>query len=156
MYLAKDVPLLQAAVELRGRDNLAKEVSFIAPMDNLLWDLKMISELFGFKYRWEAEIPPPQRMYGFYVLPILFGARFVGRMDPFYHKDDEYLEIRALYWEENFDPDRDPVFANAFVNAIGDFMTYLGARQLRFDEPARPVPKALNQALRKAGIKMQR
>lgn len=156
MYLSKDVPLLQAAVELRGRDNLAKEVSFIAPMDNLLWDLKMISELFDFEYRWEAEMPPPQRMYGFYVLPILFGARFVGRMDPFYHKDDEYLEIRAMYWEENFDPARDPVFANAFANAIRDFMTYLGAQQLRFDEPARPVPKAINQALRKAGIKIRR
>jgi len=156
MYLAKDIPLLQAAVELSGRDDLVREVSFIAPFDNLLWETKMVKELFGFQHRWEAEIPPAQRVYGFYVLPILFGDRFVGRIDPFYHKEEQYLEIRGLLWEEGFDPDSDPVFANAFVSAMGDFMAYLGAKQIRFAEPARPVPKALIQALKRVGIKIKR
>jgi uncharacterized protein YcaQ len=156
MYLAKDVPLLQAAVELRGREDLAREVSFIAPLDNLLWDRNMIVDLFNFQYTWEASVEPVRRMYGFYVLPILFGDRFVGRMDPFCHRKEQVLEIRGLFWEEGYDPGSEPIFVNAFVASIGDFMSYLGAQQLRFDEPARPVPRPITQALKKAGIKIRR
>ncbi len=155
MYLAKDVPLLQAAVELRGRDDLAREVAFIAPLDNLLWDRGMILDMFNFQYTWEAEKTPPMRIYGFYVMPILYGASFVGRIDPFYHKKDQVLEIKKLFWEEGFQQE-DPIFVNAFVTAMGDFMTYLGAQQLRFDEPAKPVPREIVQALKKGGIKIRR
>jgi hypothetical protein len=39
---------------------------------------------------------------------------------------------------------------------MGDFMTYLGATQLRFAESAKPIPRSINQALKKAGIKIRR
>ena len=37
-------------------------------------------ELFDFDYKWEIYTPAAQRKYGFYVLPILYGERFIGRI----------------------------------------------------------------------------
>ena len=54
---------------------------FIAPLDNLMWDRKLIHALFGFDYKWEIYTPKEKRKYGAYTLPILYGDRFVGRID---------------------------------------------------------------------------
>jgi hypothetical protein len=156
MYLDKDLPLLQAAMELVGREDLGREVAFIAPFDNLLWAGGMIEDLFGFSYAFEADKPPGERMYGYYVLPILFGDRFVGRLDPYYHKKDKVLEVRGVFWEEGFDIEAAPMFLPTFVHAMADFMGYLGALQLRFAEEALPIPRALSQALKKGGLKIRR
>ncbi len=66
-----------------AEDSLVEEaVHFIAPLDNLIWNRRMISEIFGFTYAWEIYKVPEKRQYGYYVLPVLYGTRFVGRLDP--------------------------------------------------------------------------
>ncbi|UZQ86367.1 winged helix DNA-binding domain-containing protein [Thermoclostridium stercorarium] len=40
-------------------------------------DRKLIKMLFGFDYKWEAYTPKSQRKYGYYVLPMLYGDRFI-------------------------------------------------------------------------------
>ena len=37
---------------------------FIAPLDNVMWDRRLIAELFGFSYRWEVYKPAREREYG--------------------------------------------------------------------------------------------
>ena len=54
---------------------------FIAPLDNLLWDRKMLEMLFGFSYRWEVYTPVAKRKFGYYVLPVLYNDRFVARFE---------------------------------------------------------------------------
>ena len=54
---------------------------FIAPLDSLIWDRKLISALFGFDYKWEIYTPKESRKYSAYTLPILYGDGFVGRVD---------------------------------------------------------------------------
>ena len=54
----------------------------IAPLDNLLWDLKLIETLFDFRYTWEVYKPADKRDYGYYVLPVLYGDRFVAPNRP--------------------------------------------------------------------------
>jgi len=76
-----------------------KKVTFIAPLDNLMWDRQMILELFNFHYRWEVYTPVAIRKYGYYVLPILYGEEFIGRIEPVLKKD-RTLEIRGLWKEE--------------------------------------------------------
>jgi len=54
---------------------------FIAPLDNLLWDRRLIETLFAFAYKWEIYTPQEKRKYGPYTLPFLYGDNFAGRVD---------------------------------------------------------------------------
>jgi uncharacterized protein YcaQ len=74
--------------------------TFIAPLDNLLWDREMIRQLFGFDYVWEIYKPPAQRKWGYYVLPLLAGDRIIGRAEPVFDRTSGKLELKNLWHEE--------------------------------------------------------
>jgi hypothetical protein len=57
-------------------------MEFLSPLDCLMWDRKLILSLFGFQYAWEIYTPPQKRKYGPYVLPLLYGDSFIGRVEP--------------------------------------------------------------------------
>jgi uncharacterized protein YcaQ len=82
---------------LRGR------CEFLAPLDCLLWDRKMIVALFGFDYKWEIYTPESQRKYGHYVLPVLHGDRFVGRIELVRNKNTG-IEIKNIWYEDGVRP----------------------------------------------------
>jgi uncharacterized protein YcaQ len=71
----------------------------LSPFDPVLRDRARALRLFGFDYRFEAFTPEPKRQYGYYVLPILEGARLVGRLDPKFERREGLLNIRQIYWE---------------------------------------------------------
>ena len=72
---------------------------FLAPLDCFLWDRNLIRELFGFDYKWEIYTPAVQRKYGFYVLPILYGERFVGRIEAVADKKAGVLTVKNIWFE---------------------------------------------------------
>lgn len=78
-----------------------KKVSFIAPLDNLLWDRTLIKEIFGFEYVWEIYKPKSKRIYGYYVLPVLYGNKLVGRIEPKRDSKKKSLIINNFWWEKN-------------------------------------------------------
>jgi uncharacterized protein len=53
----------------------------LCPFDNLLWDRPLVERLFGFRHVMEIYKPGHERVYGYYVLPLLAGDRIVGRAD---------------------------------------------------------------------------
>jgi len=79
LYIREDE---RAALEevLSGRE-YQDRAEFIAPLDNLLWDRRLIEALFGFEYRWEIYTQQEKRKYGPYTLPFLYGDNFAGRVD---------------------------------------------------------------------------
>jgi len=42
---------------------------------------KRIEPIFDFAYKWEIYTPKRQRIYGYYVLPVLYRDRFASRME---------------------------------------------------------------------------
>lgn len=104
------------------KSDLPKQVSFIAPLDNLLWDRETIREIFDFDYRWEVYFPENQRKFGYYVLPILYGEEFIGRIEPVL-KNGKTLEIKGLWFEKNFKENL--AFKKALVLALEKFKMYL-------------------------------
>ena len=68
----------------------------IAPLDNLMWDRRLIEALFGFKYSLEVYVPASKRQYGYYVLPVVMDGRFVARFEP---KRARPFDV-AAWWDE--------------------------------------------------------
>ena len=72
---------------------------FLSPFDNLLWDRAFVERLFGFRHVIEVYKRAPERVYGYYVLPFLFGDRIVGRADLKAEREAGTLRVRALHLE---------------------------------------------------------
>jgi uncharacterized protein YcaQ len=53
----------------------------LSPFDNLLWDRAFVRRLFAFEHVLEVYKREADRVYGYYVLPLLVGDRIVGRAD---------------------------------------------------------------------------
>ena len=102
--LAGDKPLLEQSC---SEEQLAVRCELIAPLDNMLWDRRLIKALFGFSYTWEIYTLPEKRHYGYYTLPILYGESFVGRIEAHADKKAKLLEIKKIWLEPNFVPHSD-------------------------------------------------
>jgi hypothetical protein len=102
--------------------------AFIAPLDNLIWDRRLIAELFGFDYTWEVYKPPASRAYGYYVLPVLYKTRFVARMEGRLDRTQGQLRLLGWWWEPGVAPDSRMIAAlrPAFV----EFAAYLGCQAI--------------------------
>lgn len=101
--LAADVERLYAhmdeAEKERAADDAALPITFLPPLDNLLWSRKRLEELFDFEYRWEIYTPAVKRRYGYYAMPILAGDRLIGRMDPRLDSKNKHLSVQLLQIE---------------------------------------------------------
>lgn len=91
-----DFELLQEACTPR---TYRKRMEFIAPLDNLIWDRKLIQEFFNFDYKWEIYTPEKDRKYGYYVLPVLYGEHFVGRIELVRDRKMKELLVKNLWLE---------------------------------------------------------
>lgn len=72
-------------------------IRILSPFDPALRDRARAERLFGFHYRIEVFVPEPKRTYGYYVFPVLEGARLIGRIDM--KRQAEVLAVRA-FWPE--------------------------------------------------------
>jgi uncharacterized protein YcaQ len=53
----------------------------VSPFDNIVWDRPLLERIFGFRHVIEVYKREHERAYGYYVLPLLVGDKFVGRAD---------------------------------------------------------------------------
>jgi len=106
----------------------AERTTFLSPFDNLFWAPKRDEQLWGFDQRLEAYTPAPQRVWGYFCLPILHRDRFVGRFDPKMERQEGILRLKALYLEPGVEPDEQLV--SGVAQAMRDFMAFTRATEL--------------------------
>ena len=147
-YLIGDeLPLLAqaerelAAEGLGGTPGTPPGCSFIAPLDPLLWDRGVLVPLYGFDYRWEVYTPAAKRRWGYYVLPILFGDRLVGRIEPRIDRTAGVVRLLGLSWEAGFDPLTAGGFVVAFAAALNAYLAFGASEALL--PPQDPTHRAL-------------
>lgn len=67
-----------AAGTIRGRHR----TTLLSPFDPIIWDRPRCERVFGLAYRIEIYVPPPKRVHGYFVMPLLHGGELAGRVDP--------------------------------------------------------------------------
>lgn len=140
---AAALPLLeQVTRKLRTKDGDSQapaHATIIAPLDNLMWDRNLVEQLFDFRYRWEVYKPAAQREFGYYVLPILYGDRFIARFEPGRNKTTGSLLIKNWWWEPDFQPDT--AATEALLDCFHRFCSFLSAESVELsDQAAAEVP----------------
>ena len=121
-------------------------VTFLAPLDPFLWDRRLLRTLFGFDYIWEVYVPAAKRRHGYYVLPVLFGDRLVGRFEPRHERSTRTLRVLGLTFEPGFTPLEDPRFLDALAEALDAYLAFVGARTATW--PRTAALSALARAIR--------
>jgi uncharacterized protein YcaQ len=123
--LAEEVPILEATA---SEDETAASVAFLAPLDPLVWDRRLLATLFGFDYTWEIYTPAVKRRFGYYAQPLLFGDRLVGRVEPRFERATRTLRVLGIWFEDGFEPMHEPGFLTALRDAVEDYRRFVGAR----------------------------
>ncbi|HSN74269.1 MAG TPA: crosslink repair DNA glycosylase YcaQ family protein [Anaerolineae bacterium] len=135
LALREDLPLL-ATLEASGVPSAWQplaattrdEVTFLAPLD-IVSARGRAKRLFDFEYKWEVYTPAAQRRWGYYTLPILYGDRLVGRLDPKLDRKSMTLHVNG-FWLEEHAPTDDPAFARALARGLTSFAAFVEAREL--------------------------
>lgn len=115
---SENLPLLESDAPV------SSSVRVIAPLDNLMWDRKLIKKLFDFEYTWEVYVPKEKRKYGYYVLPVFYKDRFIARFEPEAYRGGK-LVIKSWWWEDDFKVT--PGTQKAVFKMLEEFSRYLGA-----------------------------
>ncbi len=108
----------------------APTVAFLPPFDPVVWDRPLLGSLFDFEYVWELFVPPDKRRWGWYVLPLLFGDRLVGRIEPRIDRDAGEVQVLDLWWEDAFAPRRAEGFVDALRDALRAYVRFAGVTRL--------------------------
>jgi uncharacterized protein YcaQ len=107
-------------------------VAFLSPFDPLVWDRGLLGSLFEFEYVWDLFHPPAKRRFGWYVLPVLFRDRFVGRIEPRIDREKGRVEVLGVWWEDGFTPPRAEGFVDAMRDALRAYLRFAGASRLEW------------------------
>ncbi len=131
-----DVPFLESI----RTGTWEPRMSLLPPFDNML---RQHSRVFGFDYVREQFLPKEKRRFGTYVLPILWGDRFIGRIDPQLDKKEEKLVINSIHAEPGVPDDKEiPFMVRDTIERLSDF---IGAKEVVYRGP---VPAAWKSTLR--------
>jgi uncharacterized protein len=93
------VPAADADRAIAG-DERPRGAFLLSPFDNVLWDRIEAERLFGFEHRLEIYKRPNERIYGYYVLPLLDGDEIVGRIDLKADRKAGTLRAQAVHWQK--------------------------------------------------------
>jgi hypothetical protein len=129
---ASDRPWLETAIAGAAAPLDDPRVTLLAPLDPFVWDRGLLRELFSFDYIWEVYIPEAKRRWGYYVLPLLFGDRLVGRIEPRLDRASRTLRILGVWWEPWFSPRSADGFVNATREALAAYMDFAGATSIEW------------------------
>jgi uncharacterized protein YcaQ len=129
----QDLELLESMRD----DAFQPRVSLLSPFDNLLCVRGWTKRIFDFDYHLEMFFPQNKRKFGYYVLPILWGDRLIGRIDPLMERSKERLLINSVHAEPTAPGDK--AVASKIGDAIRRLAEFLGAREVVYSSRVPPA-----------------
>jgi uncharacterized protein YcaQ len=125
---------------LRDAPAAPRAPRLLNPFDPLIHDRQRTRGVFGFDYTVEIWVPASKRRYGYYVLPILEGERFVGRLDAKVDRSADRLRLLGLWWEPGVRPAA--VRSQALAGALRRLARFTGVSGA--DDPSTIAARTVN------------
>ncbi|MFD5461534.1 winged helix-turn-helix domain-containing protein [Kitasatospora sp. NPDC127059] len=116
--------------------------ALLSPFDNMINDRNLTELLWSFEFRNEMYVPKAQRKYAHYVLPVLHGDEFVGRLAPKVDRRRRVLTVEGLWLEPSVKPTA--ALRRAITAELTDLAGLVGAKAIEYAEP---LPGAWRAAL---------
>ncbi len=135
-----DLPLLEKAV---SDEKSRPRCELLAPLDCMMWDRKVIKALFGFDYSWEIYTPAAKRRYGAYVLPMLYGERFIGRVEGIADRKAKTLVVRNVWYEP--DVRQTKMINKAVSDCLTRFAAFNDCQSVSAGEISQPRPESCTE-----------
>ena len=88
-------------MNLPGRINSTKDVHILSPFDNLIIQRKRLKDLFDFEYTIECYVPEAKRKFGYFSMPVLYGDKFIARIDAKADRAENNFIIKNIFREES-------------------------------------------------------
>jgi len=104
--------------------------TLLSPFDNLIHNRARTRLMFELDFKLEIYVPALERKYGFYVMPVLHGDRFVARVDPAFDRNSKRLSIRAISTEPGCE---DVNIARSTKDAIAQLGEFVGASTIDYE-----------------------
>lgn len=118
--------------QLDGLENQFElSLHLLSPFDNLIIQRNRAKQIFDFNYLIECYVPEKKRQFGYYCLPILFGDKLVGRLDPKADRKTKTFHIKQLWLEDGFIPHED--FYIQFAAKVKAFAYFCGCSKVVLD-----------------------
>ncbi len=153
--LSEDVRLLNEVA--RGRiparwrpldASTEEEVTLLSPLDPVSARGRA-KALFDFDYTWEIYHRAEDMRFGRYTMPLLWGDRLVGRLDPKLDRSIGTLVVNGV-WLEDPALARDLGFIEALAAGVRRLMTFLGVERVDASAVATPRIRSALMALNPA------
>ncbi len=120
-----NLPLLERAAD---GDLKPLRTTFLSPFDSLFWARDRDMDFWKFNQVLECYKPAPDRIWGYFCLPILDRDRLVGRFDPKMERSTGVLRIKKLHLEPGVRTSARLV--SSVARAMLDFMNFHDATDL--------------------------
>jgi uncharacterized protein YcaQ len=129
MVEGTDVPAYAGAESVENPPDAVEsdEVRILSPFDNLVIQRERLRWLFGFDYQIECYVPAPKRKFGHFVLPLLWGDRFVGRLEAKAVRSERLLRVIGLWFEPGFSGNR--TLRKKLEEALEQFAAFNGCQK---------------------------
>jgi uncharacterized protein YcaQ len=75
-----------------------EQVHILSPFDPLIIQRKRLQLFFDYEYRFEAYVPREQRVFGYFVCPVLVGDRIVAGLDLKTDRQRQQLLVQRWNW----------------------------------------------------------
>ena len=130
-------PLFARPADLQdtARGRSTRQVHLLSPFDNLVIRRLWLLRIFDLDYKVECYVPGPKRRFGYFCLPVLFGDRLVGRLDPKADRKEGVFIVRCLELEPKVNVD---TLLPPLAASIWRFARFNGCDEVRV-ETVRPV-----------------
>ena len=104
----------------------------LSPFDSLVWNRERMERVFAMPHRIEAYTPAPQRVHGYFAMPVLHGGRLVARVDPAREKGTLVTKRVTLEVGKGGAPLNGAIEGTA--RALREAATWVGAESVRIEE----------------------